>query len=125
MFAPTHSSRALSSLRLLAITALLALTLLALATAGAQAASCTPPKYPGSGYFTSLSVSKTSCAQGSKVARGHYSCRIKNGKKGKCASLVSGYRCTEKRVAVSTEFNSRVTCTKGSGRIVFTYQQNL
>lgn len=125
MFAPTHSSPALSLRRLLALVALLALTLLTLTTARAEAASCTPPKYPGSGYFTSLSVTKTSCSQGSKVARGHYSCRIKNGKKGKCASLVSGYRCTEKRVSVSTEFNSRVTCTKGSARIVFTYQQNL
>ena len=29
-----------------------------------SAATCTPPKYPGSGYFTSLKVTKVCCATG-------------------------------------------------------------
>ena len=48
--------------------------------------TCTPPKYPGSGYFTSLSVTKTSCSTGSKIAKDYYKCRTSGGKgpKGRC-----------------------------------------
>ena len=52
--------------------------------AAAQAATCTPPKYPGSGYFTSLKVTKVSCATGKSVALAFHKCRTKTGVKGRC-----------------------------------------
>lgn len=99
----------------------------AVAAPTAQAAkSCTPPKYPGSGYFTSLSVTGTSCATGSKLAKAYYSCRKANGgADGRCTKKVLKYSCTEKRSSISTEINAKVTCKKGSAKIVHSYQQNL
>lgn len=98
----------------------------AIGATGHAAKACTPPKYPGLGYFTSMTVTKTGCSTGKKVALGHYKCRVKNGgKKGYCRAKVSGFRCTEsKRNAIPTEYNARVTCKKGSAKVVFTYQQD-
>lgn len=111
-------------LSLAAMTFVLSATQSHAATATA-AGSCSPASYPGSGYFTSLKVYGTSCSKGRKLQVAHYKCRIKDGKKGKCGR-VSGYRCSEKRgAAISTEFNSRVTCKNGSRKVVWTYQQNL
>ena len=113
---------------------LLALAVLALVALGgastASAKTCSPAKYPpGKGYFTSLEVHGTSCAAGRTVQKHHYSCRIHNGgKNGRCNKRVDGYSCSERRPAsgrTSDEFNARVTCKKGSRKIVFTYQQNL
>lgn len=99
--------------------------LAAAAPGTAAAKSCSPPAYPGSGYFTSLSVKSTTCAKGRAVALAHYRCRTENGRKGRCSRRVKGFRCTERRESViSTEYNSRVTCTDGGKRVVFTYQQN-
>jgi uncharacterized membrane protein len=93
-------------------------------TAHAATKSCSEPNYPGDGYFTSLKVTGTSCKSGKKVALDHYRCRIKHGKKGRCPSI-DGYKCTEHREGISTEYNSRTTCKKGTRKVVFTYQQNL
>lgn len=92
----------------------------------AQAATpCKPPsRYPGSGYFTSLKVSRTSCATGRKLTLAYYRCRVKNGRAGTCNKRVLNYRCTEKRNRIPTEINARVTCKRGSRTIVHTYQQN-
>lgn len=109
----------------LAALAVAAVAALAGASA-AQAASCTPPKYPGSGYFTSLSVTKVNCATGKKLVTSYYKCRIKKGKTGRCTTKVLGYSCKEtKRVKIATELDARVSCTLGARRIVHTYQQNL
>ena len=89
----------------------------------AAAATCKPGKYPGQGYFTSLKVTNISCTGGRAVMRGHYRCRIKHGVKGRCSSF-NGWRCTETRRAIATEYNARVTCRKGSRKVVYTYQQN-
>ena len=109
--------------------ALLAASLIALAPAGparrtARATTCKPPKYPGSGYFTSLSVTGTSCAQGSKLAIAYYKCRTKTSKSGKCSGGVLGYKCTDKRKSIPTEIDGRVTCKKSKATIVHTYQQD-
>lgn len=96
----------------------------ALAPATAAARSCPRPAYPGSGYFTSLTVKGVSCATGKTVTLAHYRCRTESGRKGRCTRLVKGYRCTERRNAIPTEINSRVTCSKGSKRVIYTYQQN-
>jgi hypothetical protein len=88
------------------------------------ARSCTPPKYPGQGYFTRLSVAHVSCATGRKVTLAHYRCRTKHGRKGRCSSVLR-YRCSEVRNSIATEYTSRTTCKRGSRRVVFYYQQNL
>lgn len=107
-----------------------ALAVVALAGVGtASAKSCSPAKYPGSGYFLSLSVSGTSCAKGREVQRAHYRCRVRSGgKDGRCGRRVEGYRCRESRPSsgrTSEEYNARVRCTRGSAVIRFAYQQNL
>jgi hypothetical protein len=88
------------------------------------AANCRPPRYPGSGYFTSLRVTRVGCSTGSSVATSHYRCRVRGGAEGRCRSRVRGYRCSERRRSVSTEFNAVVTCRRGDRRVVFSYQQN-
>jgi hypothetical protein len=108
---------------MLILAALLAAAACALPPA-AHAATCRVPKYPGSGYFTSLSVSHTSCATGRKVALAYYHCRLRHGVKGRCTSRVLGYSCKERRESIPTEIDARVTCTRGSRKVVHTYQQN-
>jgi len=87
--------------------------------------TCRPPRYPGSGYFTALDVTRVGCSTGSRVALGHYRCRIRDGARGRCRSRVQGYRCSERRRSVSTELNAVVTCRRGDRRVRFGYQQNL
>jgi hypothetical protein len=93
-------------------------------SASARLVNCAPPHYPGIGYFTSLTVTATTCATGSKVAIAYYNCRLKHGVKGRCAGGVLGFRCTEKRVSIPTEIDARVTCTKRDETVVHTYQQD-
>lgn len=115
-------------MRLLLATAATALVVAAAASAssGHAARACTPPRYPGTGYFTTLTVSGTSCTTGKKVALAYYRCRIRHGgRKGRCPGGVLSFRCTESaRHAIPTEFNARVTCKKGRARVVHTYQQD-
>ena len=92
--------------------------------ADGRVVNCLPPHYPGLGYFTSLTVSSTTCATGNKVAIAYYRCRLRNGVKGRCEGGVLGFRCTEKRVSIPTEIDARVTCVKWSERVVHTYQQD-
>jgi hypothetical protein len=89
------------------------------------AKTCTPPKYPGSGYFTSLSVTGTSCSTGSKLAKDYYKCRTAKGPSGRCTKKVDGYSCTERRTSIATEINAKVTCKRGSKVVKHSYQQNL
>ena len=120
-------SRALTAV----LATLAATSLLVAASAGAaggpqaQAArSCSVPKYPGSGYFTSLSVRRTTCATGRKVTLAYYRCRTRSGRAGRCHKPVLGYSCTERRNTIPTEIDARVSCRRGGKRVVHTYQQN-
>ena len=88
------------------------------------ARNCSLPKYPGLGYFTSLSVSGTSCATASKLAFAYYKCRTHYGKKGTCHSTVLGFSCREVRRSIPTEIDARVTCKHGSATVIHTYQQD-
>jgi hypothetical protein len=91
------------------------------------ARACAAPKYPGSGYFISLHVTRTSCRTGRKVALAHYRCRRKHGVRGRCHHAVLRFHCKEHRPSngqTSTQYNSRVTCKRGRRRVVFVYQQN-
>ncbi|MEA2132475.1 MAG: hypothetical protein QOC68_384 [Solirubrobacteraceae bacterium] len=99
---------------------------LSLVAAGAaQARTCSAPKYPGSGYFTSLSVKNVSCKTGRKVTLAHYRCRTAHSRAGRCHKSVLGYSCSERRQSISTEIDGRVTCKRGSRRVTYTYQQNI
>ena len=89
------------------------------------AGRCKSPKYPGSGYFTSLSVRGVSCRTGRRVALGYYRCRVRGGKRGRCRTRVRRFRCSERRYSIPTELNARVTCRRGRAKVVHTYQQNL
>jgi hypothetical protein len=109
---------------LLTLAALLAAAACALPPA-ARAATCRPPSYPGSGYFTSLTVHGTSCGTGKKLALAYRRCRVRHGGvKGRCPGGVLGYSCKEHRVSIPTEIDGSVTCIRGSHKVVHTYQQN-
>ena len=99
----------------------------AVATGHSQASAartCNLPKYPGVGYFTSLSVSGTSCATGDKLVLAYYHCRTRSGPAGTCRGTVLGFSCHEKRNSIPTEIVARVTCHRGSATVVHTYQQD-
>jgi len=103
-----------------------ALAFLVALPASASAATCTPPKYPGSGYFTSLKATKVSCSEASKVALAFHRCRTRSSVKGRCTSKVRKFSCREtSRTTISTEINARVTCTRSGGKkVTLSYQQN-
>jgi hypothetical protein len=87
--------------------------------------TCPLPTYPGLGYFTSLSVSATTCATGKAVAIAYYHCRIKHGGvKGRCPGGVLGFRCSVVSDSIPTEIDARVTCTYKHETVVHTYQQD-
>lgn len=119
----------------LAVSAGIALTALAVTGGAADAKpvlrssqSCTPPHYPGQGYFTGkIRVTNISCSYGKSFVVAYYKCRTRNGSKpaGRCTSKVRGFSCTERRQTIPTEIDARVTCRRGTQRIVHTYQQNL
>jgi hypothetical protein len=88
------------------------------------ARTCAVPKYPGLGYFTTLSVSGTSCSTGDKVAFAYYHCRLQHGRAGTCHTSILGFSCREQRNSIPTEIEARVTCRKGSETVVHTYQQD-
>lgn len=92
------------------------------------------PKYPvkndKGGYFTSLRVTNTTCKDGKDQMLAWYKCRIAKGLQGRCTKKVRNYSCTEKRNAVQVGagddvFSARVTCKKGSKKIVHTYDQEV
>jgi hypothetical protein len=103
-----------------------ALALLVILPGSAQAATCKPPKYPGSGYFTSLKATKVSCSEAGKVALAFHKCRTKRSDTGRCSvrTSVRKFKCRETRTTISTEINGRVKCTRGSRRVELTYQHN-
>src|SRR4051794_28709934 len=81
-------------------------TPVAAAGADAHAArTCSPPRYPGSGYFTSLTVRHVGCATGRRLALAYYRCRTSSGRAGRCHKRVLGYRCSERRNAIATELD--------------------
>lgn len=98
----------------------------AVASPPAHAArNCSPPRYPGLGYFTSLTVTGVSCATGGKVAIAYYHCRLRHGAAGRCQGGVLGFGCSERRNSIPTEIDARVTCRKSGETVIHTYQQNI
>jgi hypothetical protein len=102
-----------------------ALALLVALPASASAARCTPPRYPDSGYFTSLRATNVSCSEASKVALAFHNCRTRTSETGRCTSKVRKFSCREKRTTISTEINGIVTCTRSGGKkVTLSYQHN-
>ena len=90
------------------------------------AKACSVPQYPGSGYFTSLTVKRVGCRTGRKLALAYYRCRTKHGPKGRCTrARVMRFRCHEVRQSIPTELDGRVTCKRGNKKVVHSYLQNL
>jgi hypothetical protein len=96
--------------------------------------SKTPAGLKG-GYITGVTVTgsyskkSSACKSGNALALAYYKCRAKKGIKASCAGkTINGLKCSESRPADSQsdqEINARVTCKKGSKKIVHNYQQNL
>jgi hypothetical protein len=89
------------------------------------AGGCSSPQYPGTGYFTSLSVKGTSCSTGRRLELAYYHCRLRHGAAGRCSGGVLGFSCSEKRNSIPTEIDARVTCRRHKEEVVHTYQQDL
>ncbi|MDX6682695.1 MAG: hypothetical protein QOG94_2734 [Solirubrobacteraceae bacterium] len=118
----------------LAVLSCLALTAVAGVASGAQASlvlrttrACTPPKYPGAGYFTgNIRARNVTCAYAKRFVVEYYKCRVRHGgTDGRCVVRVRRFKCSETRNKIPTEIDARVTCIRGTQRIVHTYQQNL
>jgi hypothetical protein len=78
-------------------------------------------------YVTSLKVRGVTCATGKRVVRSFQACRkAHGGLRGYCprSTPILGFHCAENRGGVPTQFTSKVTCTKATRRVVFTYTQN-
>ncbi len=99
----------------------------------AKTRSCPVPAYPGgdgNGYFTGrIKATNVTCSSARKLVLAYYKCRVRaGGKKGNCnRRTVNALRCTESRPASGTipsQFNAKVTCSKGGKKVIHTYQQN-
>ncbi len=88
------------------------------------------------GYLTQITVrgryskKSSACRSGNALALAYYKCRAKKkSRKASCSGrTINGLKCRESRPADSQtddQINARVTCSKGSKRIVHYYQQNL
>jgi hypothetical protein len=88
------------------------------------ARTCSAPKYPGLGYFTSLTVTNTDCTTGRKLVFAYYHCRTRSGPAGSCHSSVLGFSCHEQRNSIPTEVDARVTCRRHNETVIHTYQQD-
>ena len=124
----------LTRIPMLAVLACLALTALVIAESVAAAPiqratrSCTPPKYPGAGYFTGkIRATGVTCRYAKSFVLAYYKCRTNSGRNpaGRCRTRVREFRCTEVRETIPTEIDARVTCKRGTQKIVHTYQQNI
>ena len=88
------------------------------------ARACKPPRYPGSGYFTSLNAKRAACRTGRRLALAYYHCRTRRSSTGRCHHRVLHFRCSERRRSIPTEIDARVWCHRGKRVVVHTYQQN-
>ena len=77
----------------------------------------------GPTYVTSLMETGTSCATAVSLVKAYYRCRLGNGgKKGRCGS-VAGFKCSEVRNSIKTQFTAKATCRRNAVTVVHTYTQ--
>src|SRR5215217_4595007 len=118
----------MSGVRLLAVLTLLVAAVAAHAVSSAAAATrcdvSRDGRRLGTTYVTKLTTTKVSCIKAKSVVKAYHRCRRANGGvKGRCASRVQGFRCTETRQSIPTQFDARATCRDGSRVIRFNYEQ--
>jgi hypothetical protein len=80
----------------------------------------------GATCVTSLSTARVSCRTAERVVRSFHRCRRARttGARGRCRRAVARYRCGERVLRSGpTQFDSRVTCRRGSRRITHAYTQ--
>jgi hypothetical protein len=110
------------------------IALLATASGGSAAASLrscplsvTKSESLGATYVTKLRAHGVRCSGAAAVAKAFNRCRKEKGPGGRCTHRVKTYGCTEARPAaeqIPTQANGHVTCSSGSRRVRFDYQQN-
>ena len=119
----------MSSTRLLAVLlSLLATAVVAHAGTSAAATSrCELSKDGrklGTTYVTKLTATNVTCTKAKSVVKAFHRCRRANGGvRGRCTSRVQGFRCSETRESIPTQFDARATCRDGSRVIRFNYEQ--
>ena len=131
-----HGDYIAPMLRRAPLACLLALVLVATATAAgptahaAKACSLSSAEQGGAKastlgptYVLELSAKHVSCGKAKRVVKAFHACRYKKGKTGHCART-KGYACSEHRTSSPTQYDASVTCTKGSKSVKHTYTQN-
>ena len=78
----------------------------------------------GATYVLQLTVTNYTCSNAKTLVKAYHACRRRNGgRDGYCRS-VNRFRCTERRFNKSrTQYDSRVTCTRGSRVVKHVYTQ--
>ena len=115
----------------------LAISLLALVPAAASASgpaasaakTCSltlnQQRHSGSTYLVQLKVSGVSCSTGLKVEKDWQSCRRSTAGHTTCKRHVDGYKCAQTVLDHSkTQYDAKVSCTRGSKAVTFIYTQN-
>src|SRR6476620_8859460 len=103
----------MSSTRLLAVLlSLLATAVVAHAGTSAAATSrCELSKDGrklGTTYVTKLTATNVTCTKAKSVVKAFHRCRRANGGvRGRCTSRVQGFRCSETRESIPTQFDAR------------------
>jgi hypothetical protein len=78
----------------------------------------------GTTYVTKLTATNVTCTKAKSVVKAFHRCRRANGGvKGRCTSRVEGFRCTETRQSIPTQFDARASCRDGGRAIRFSYEQ--
>jgi hypothetical protein len=82
-------------------------------------------RHSGSTYLIQLRVKNVSCKTGLKIEKAWQSCRRATPGHRTCRRRVDRYSCKQKVLDSSpTQYDARVTCTRGARVVVFTYTQN-
>jgi hypothetical protein len=81
--------------------------------------------HSGATYLLTLSVSHVTCSTGLKVEKDWQTCRRSTAGHRTCKRRVDRYSCKQTVLDHSrTQYDARVTCTRGSRVVKFTYTQN-
>src|SRR4051794_31642835 len=87
--------------------------------------SISQQRHSGATYLVSLSVKNVRCSTGLKVEKDWQSCRRSTRGHKTCKRRVDGYSCKQSILDSSkTQYDARVTCTRGSRIVKFVYTQN-
>jgi hypothetical protein len=96
--------------------------------AASQARTCSLSTYDqrhlGATYVLQLTVRNYTCSNGKKLVKAYHACRRRNGGADGFCRSVNRFKCSERRFnKTRTEYDSRVTCTRGSRVVKHVYTQ--